>query len=118
MHSGAQGRYKVAFQELNLRRLPELPDILMLALILAGVVYPALVLIGHKFGLHMVLPSVFTPRVGAVAISSLMFRLGLVVAGAKYHALDPPAAKFFSIDGWFLIVPAALIWLRRSYSNL
>ena len=101
-----------------MRRLADLPEILMLILILAGVVYPALVLIGHKFGLGLILPSLFAPRVGGVAISSLMFGLGLVLAGAKYRVLDPPAAKFFSIAGWFLIVLAALLWIRRSDLNL
>jgi hypothetical protein len=99
---------------LDLGRLAEVPDIFMLVVILAGVVYPTLVFTGHKTGLASLLPSVFTPRVGAVAMSSLMFGLGLVVAGAKYGALDPPSARFFSIAGWSLIVLAAFIWIRRS----
>ncbi len=42
------------------------------------------------------------------------FGLGLVVAGAKYGALAPPSARFFSVAGWSLIVLAAFIWIRRS----
>ena len=101
-----------------MRKLADFPETLMLILILAGVVYPAFILIGHKFGLGVILPSVFSPRVGVIATSSLMFGLGLVLAGAKYRVLDPPAAKFFSIAGWFLIVLAALLCIRRSDSNL
>ncbi len=99
-------------------KLADFPDIFMLILILAGVVYPAFVFIGHKFGLGLILPSLFTPRAGVVAISSLMFGLGLVVAGAKYRVPDPPAAQFFSIVGWFLIILAALLCIRRSDSPL
>ena len=101
-----------------MRRLAELPDIIVLPLILGGVLYPALVLIAHKFGFGLILPSLFALRAGAVATSSLMFGLGLVLAGAKYRVLDPPAAKFFSCAGCFLILLAALLWIRRSESNL
>jgi hypothetical protein len=101
------------------RRLAELPDIIMLLLILGGVLYPAFVFIGHKYGFGLIPPSLLAPRVGPVATSSLMFGLGLVLAGAKYRVLDPPAAKFFNIAGWFLIALAALLWIRRSKkSNL
>ena len=94
-------------------RLAELPDALVPVLILAGVVYPALVWIGHKTGLASVLPPAFT-SVGGVAISSLLFGLGLVLAGAKYASLDSAAARFFSVTGWFLIMVSAIVWIRRS----
>lgn len=102
-----------------MRPLAELPDSIMLVLILAGVLYPAFVFIGHKYGFGLIPLSVIAPRVGAIAASSLMFGLGLVLAGQKYRVLDPPAAKFFSIAGWFLIVLGALLWIRRcEKSNL
>lgn len=89
-----------------MKRFAELSDILIPALILMGVVYPTLVWIGHKTGLHVVVPSVFM-NVRGIGISSVLFGLGLVLAGVKYAALDPPAAKFFSIAGCFLIILAA-----------
>ena len=78
-----------------------------------GVIYPTLVWIGHKTGLHVIAPSLFT-SVRGIGISSLLFGLGLVLAGLKYAALDPPVAKFFNIAGYFLIILAAFIMKRRS----
>ena len=98
---------------MNLKRFAEFSDILIPALILMGVIYPTLVWIGHKTGLHLILPSAFTSARGT-AISSLLFGLGLVLAGTKYAATDPPAAKFYKIAGCFLIVLAAFIMKRRS----
>jgi len=101
------------FQELNLKRLAEFSDILIPVLILMGVMYPTLVWIGHKTGLHVIAPSVFT-NVRGIGGSCVLFGLGLVLAGVKYTALDPPAAKFFSIAGCFLFILAAFIMRRRS----
>ena len=101
------------FSELNLKRLAEFSDILIPALILMGVMYPTFVWIGHKTGLHVIAPSIFT-NVRGIGVSSVLFGLGLVLAGVEYAVLDPPAAKFFSIAGCFLLILAPFIMRRRS----
>ena len=91
---GLNGVARYDFMGRTVSLLAEFADIIILVLILAGVLYPALVFIGHKYGSGLIPASLIAPRVGAVAGSSLMLGLGLVLAGARYRVLDhlPPSS--------------------------
>ena len=85
----------------------------MLILILAGVSYATIVWIGHEMGLAQALPYLFVSSAAATAVASLLFGLGLVIAGVKFAAVEPASVKFFSIAGCSLIASAVFIWIRH-----
>jgi hypothetical protein len=101
----------------SLKGFADLPDLIFLIPILAGVGYALVVWTVCETPLaeiFPVLPRLFGARVRPLAVATFLFGLGLVLAGAKYHAYDGAAATFYSIAGWFLLGVGVFISMRRS----
>ncbi len=90
------------------------PDELVLLPMLLGLAYVVFVKIAETFLLVELWPRVFGPRARPMAVATVLFGIGLSFAGVKYDQFDDPAAKFYMISGWSLIVLGAWLWLRRN----
>ena len=94
--------------------LAEMPDELIVLPMLFGLGYAIVIQTGKLLGLSELWPSLFGPRVRPLGISCIAVGVGLILASAKYGALQDAAAHFYGVAGCLLLFTGLFLLFRRT----